>query len=71
MVDTKTIQKTREFLVKMKNPVTPSEICKSVNLKWSSVKGSLEFLEKYGVIEIITNGKVMLVRIKKNCEVVK
>lgn len=66
MVDTKTINKMKDYLHKVKRPVTPTEFVKKVKIKWSSVKEGLEFLRQYGIIEIITNGKVIFARIKQN-----
>ncbi len=46
------------------NYTTPSELCKNLNMNNIAITIGLKFLDRIGKIEIITNGKTKLVRLK-------
>lgn len=47
---------------------TPSQLCKQLNMNNISVNIGLEFLDRVGLIDIITNGKTKLIRLKNATE---
>lgn len=53
------LEKIRELGI-----VTPTQISDSCSLPSLSVRDSIELLAQFGQIEIITNGKTRLVKIK-------
>jgi len=63
-VQRKSIERVWELVEKSSEPLTPSNISKKLNLQTSTIKSCLEFLKNFGKVEIITNGRVMLVRKK-------
>lgn len=48
--------------------ITPTEIMKKQNLSHGGVKNSVAFLDQLGMLEIITNGKTRMIRLKKRGE---
>ena len=71
MATLKTINRIKDFLIKVDKPVTPTDISRGVNIKWDNVNECLKFLENYGFIQILTNGRFRLIVLKQNCEVIK
>ena len=64
-VQKKSIEKIWNFLEKENQFMTISEISKKTNLHIYSVKSCLEFLNNFGKIEIVTNGKTTFIKKKE------
>ena len=62
MATNKSTEKILEFIERQEEPITKTQIVNDCVLPSSSVSECLRLLEKFGKIEIITNGKVMLIR---------
>jgi response regulator of citrate/malate metabolism len=60
-----TIEKILKMIQETSTPLTPSEISAKTNIQFDSVKSTLEFLSNLDKIQIITNGKVSLIQLKK------
>ena len=63
MATTKSTEKILNFIREQDNPITKNQIVKECVLPSKSVNEVLELLNKFGKIEIITNGKITFVRI--------
>lgn len=61
-VQKKSIEKIWNFLEKENNFMTISEISKKTNLHIYSVRSCLEFLDNFGKIEVVTNGRTTLIK---------
>lgn len=64
-VQKKSIEKIWNFIEKENRYITISEISKKTNLHIYTVKSCLEFLDKFGKIEVVTNGRTTLIKNKE------
>lgn len=64
--ETITLKNTDRILrsLEVDNYITPSQLCRDLNMNNISVNIGLEFLDRVGLIEIVSNGKTKLVRLK-------
>jgi DNA-binding transcriptional regulator LsrR (DeoR family) len=64
----KSIKKIHSHLVRYKELITPSQIAIDLNLQYYTVINALNFLEKLGIVKIITNSKnsFKFIQINKN-----
>lgn len=66
MATTRSTEKILNYVVKQNRPITPTEIVAYCALPTASVREILSLLQRLGHVEIITNGKVSLVRAVKD-----
>lgn len=65
MATNQSTEKILNYIEKSKEPITKTDICLGCSLSSYSVKECLLLLEKFGKIEIISNGRTWLIRLKK------
>ncbi len=65
MANTKSLEKILEFIRNQKKPVTKNKIVVECALPSNSVQDCLKLLQDLGKIEIVTNGKIQLIRKKR------
>ena len=63
-VNTETVDKILKFINENERPYTPFEISKGCKLGYYSTRKALKFLEAYGKVEVISNGRTWLIRKK-------
>lgn len=56
-----TAEKVLRFVEKQKKPTTPTTIHKETGVCYNSVLSSLEKLEKWGQVTLVSNGRFILV----------
>lgn len=66
MANTKSIKKIREYLFVQKEPVTISDISRNVNLRVSSIKDVLAFLQEISQVNIMASKGTTLVQIRRS-----
>jgi DNA-binding IclR family transcriptional regulator len=64
MATNQSTEKILKFIQEQENPVSKTEIVESCSLPSASVRECLDLLSRFDKIELISNGKVTLVRIK-------
>ncbi len=62
----KSIKKIHSYLVGSEELITPSQIATDLNLQYYTVVTALDFLEKLGIVKILTNSKNSFKFIKLN-----
>ncbi len=65
MANTKSVKKTLNFLKSQNDPVTLTKIVSSINLHFRSVKACIEVLKAVDKVDVMTNGRTTLVKLRK------
>ena len=66
MATNQSTEKILKYIQEQENPVTKTEIVVACALPSASVGECISLLDRFGKIEIITNGKTMLIRKMKS-----
>jgi len=64
MANTQSIKKIINYLKNQKNPVSLTQIVLSTKLHFRSVKACIELLDSLGKVDLMTNGRTTLVKLK-------
>lgn len=67
-VERSSIEKIFKIIGESNLPLTPSELSEKSKIQFDSVKSVLELLSNLDKIQIITNGKVSLIQLKRTGE---
>lgn len=65
MANTNSIKKILGFLKSQKEPVTLTKIVSSTHLHFRSVKTCIELLDSLGKVDLMTNGRTTLVKLRE------
>ena len=71
MANTKSIQKIKEYLNAQDKAVSISDISSNVNLKFSSVRDCVDFLEDSNQLNIMRSKGTTLIQLKNPSEVIQ